>query len=169
MKKIILVVSLTLITVVLASACQRAAAVTPGERVFYVNAIEIKGATSSDKLAPPGQNPEEISKGMEYKAPGVYDKNNPKDWQVSSYQFNPSAMTVFQGDKVKLMLFAVNGNLHKDRIEDPDGMVVVQEKEHNRGRQYEISFLANKAGFYKLRCEEHKETMNALITVIPRG
>ena len=76
-------------------------------------------------------------------------------------------MTVFQGDRVKLVLFVVNGDVHKDRVVDPDGIVVVDETEHNRGRQYEITFTADKAGIYQLRCKEHKEFMRALITVVP--
>ncbi|MBI4302041.1 MAG: hypothetical protein HY664_05505, partial [Chloroflexi bacterium] len=157
MKRVI-VLSAILMVVVLLSACTpKPAAVSPGERVFYVNAIEIKGSTTTDNLAPPTVNPEELSKAFAFQSPGVFDKNNPKAWQVSSYMFNPSAMTVFQGDRVKLILFAVNGNKHKDSVRDPDGVVVVAEKEHSRGRQYEMTFTAEKAGMYMLHCDEHKE------------
>lgn len=145
-----------------------AAQILPGERVFYIHAIEIKGSTVKDKLAPPDVNPEELSKAYEFKAPGKFDPAKPDAWQVSAYQFNPSAMTVFQGDRVKLVLFVVNGDKHKDSIKDPDGIVVVPEKEHNRGRQYTMTFTADRLGFYTLRCEEHKETMTAVITVVPR-
>ena len=157
--------------VVLITACTAgtAAKVPAGERVFNVNAIEIKGSTTTDGLAAPTSNPEELSKGYAYKAPGVFNKDNPKAWEVSSYQFNPSAMTVFQGDRVKLVLFVINGNKHKDSIKDPDGVVVSPEKEHARGREYIITFTADKAGFYSLHCDEHKDTMNATITVVPRG
>jgi plastocyanin len=61
----------------------------------------------------------------------------------------------------------VNGNVHKDSIIDPDGNIVVAETEHNRGRLYEITFNADKAGMYTLRCDEHKENMTAVITVVP--
>lgn len=170
MLKTVVALGLMVVVVgVLFSACQRAAAVSPGERTFYINAIEIKGSTTSDKLAPPKVNPEELSQGFELKAPGVFDKASPLAWQVSSYMFNPSAMTVFQGDRVKLMLMVINGNKHKDSIKDPDGVVVVAEKEHNRGNQYAITFSADKAGIYTLHCDEHKETMKAAITVVPRG
>ena len=172
MRKLLVLGTTLAALVVLITACTAggpAGKVAPGERTFYVNAIEIKGSTNTDGLAAPTSNPEEISKGYAYKAPGVFDKNNPKAWEVSSYQFNPSAMTVFQGDRVKLVLFVVNGNKHKDSIEDPDGVKVVAEKEHNRGRQYVMTFTADKAGFYSLHCDEHKDTMTAIITVLPRG
>ncbi|MBI2288108.1 MAG: cupredoxin domain-containing protein [Chloroflexi bacterium] len=169
MKKLIILGMLLAALGILATACAGGAAKVPaGERTFYVNAIEIKGATSTKTLATPSKNPEELSQGYAHKAPGVFYKADPTRWEVSSYQFNPSAMTVFQGDRVKLILFVVNGDKHKDSIMDPDGVTVVAEKEHNRGRQYEITFTADKAGFYALHCEEHKETMHATITVVPR-
>lgn len=163
------VLSLILIAVVLVSACLSRSALPPSERVFYINAIEVKGSTTTDKLAPPEVIPDSLGKTWEYKAPGVFDKANPTAWQVSAYQFNPSAITVWQGDRVKLLIFAINGNLHKDRIEGPDGQIVVPEHENNRGRQHEMAFVAEKVGIYQLRCEEHKPGMRTWITVLPRG
>ncbi len=170
MKKIIFFMSLILVTAVLFVACAGGIATPPAaERVFYVNAIEIKGGTSTDTLAAPEIDPKTLGKTFGHKAPGVYDPSNPNKWQVASYQFNPSALTVFQGDTVKLVLFVVNGDLHSDRIESPSGKVVVAEQTHNRGRQYTMSFVAEDAGVYQLRCKEHAEAMRLLITVIPRS
>lgn len=167
MKKIFIVLSMVLVSMVLLLAYTEAAAPPASERVFNINAIEIKGGTSKDKLAPPDINPETLGKTYSYKAPGSI-KGDPTRWEVGSYQFNPSAMTVWQGDRVKLVLFVVNGDVHKDKVTDPDGVAIVAEKEHNRGRLYEITFVAKKAGVYKLRCDEHKENMTAMITVLPR-
>ncbi len=168
MKKIIIAASLMLSVMFLFSACAGGTAAPPAtERVFYVNAIEIKGGTSTDSLAAPETNPKSLGKTFGYKGPGEYDSSNPNKWQVASYQFNPSALTVFQGDTVKLVLFVVNGDLHTDRIESPSGKVVVAEQSHNRGRQYTMSFVAEEAGVYQLRCKEHAEAMRIAITVIP--
>ena len=168
MKKIFIVLSVVLVSIVLLLAYTEAAAPPASERVFHINAIEIKGGTSKDKLAPPEINPETLGKTYSYKAPGIADKADPTRWEVGAYQFNPSAMTVWQGDRIKLVLFVVNGDVHKDKVVDPDGVEIVAEKEHNRGRLYEIAFVVKKAGVYKLRCEEHKENMTAMITVLPR-
>ncbi len=169
MKKIIIVASLVLSVTLLFSACAGGVSTPPPtERTFYVNAIEIKGGTSTDSLAAPETDPKTLGKTFGYKGPGVYDSSNPNKWQVASYQFNPSALTVFQGDTVKLVLFVVNGDLHTDRIEDPDGRIVVSEQSHNRGRQYTMSFVAEKAGVYQVRCKEHAEAMRIAVTVIPR-
>lgn len=167
MKKVAIVASIILSAVLLFVACAGGGAAPPAaERVFYVNAIEIKGST--DGIAPPPINPESLEKGLGYNPPGEYDASNPDKWRVASYMFSPSALTVFQGDTVTLVLFIVNGDLHADRIEDPDGQIVVAEQKHNRGRQYTMTFVADKAGIYQLRCKEHAENMRLLITVIPR-
>ena len=169
MKKIVITASLVFIVMLLFSACSGGTVTPPAtERVFYVNAIEIKGGTSTDSLAAPETNPKSLGKTFGFKGPGEYDSSDPKKWQVASYQFNPSALTVFQGDTVKLVLFVVNGDLHTDRVEDPDGRIVVAEESHNRGRQYTISFVAEKAGIYQVRCKEHAEAMRIAVTVVPR-
>ncbi len=166
MRKLVATGVLVLVALALVAGCGGGAATVPsGERVFYLNAIEIKGGT--DGISAPSINPETLGKTFAYWPPGTVDSSNPDKWQVSSYQFNPSALTVFQGDRVKLVLFVVNGDIHKDRIEGPDGNIVVAEKEHNRGRQYEITFTASQTGMYQLICSEHKEFMRAIITVVP--
>ncbi len=166
MKKIIVALGFGVIVLTLVAGCAGGAAKVPsGERVFKINALEIKGGT--DGISPPTVNPETLGKTFGYWPPGTVDSSKPDKWQVSSYFFSPGAMTVFQGDRVKLVLFVVNGDVHKDSIIDPDGKIVVAETEHNRGRLYEITFNAEKVGMYQLRCAEHKEHMTAVITVLP--
>ena len=67
------------------------------------------------------------------------------------------------------MLFVVNGDLHADQIEDPDGQIVFAETNHNRGRQYTMSFVAEKAGVYQLRCKEHAEAAEVLMREASKG
>ncbi|MBI4320576.1 MAG: hypothetical protein HY675_18960 [Chloroflexi bacterium] len=169
MNRVVMGVVAVLISVAFLAGCAQGSALRPGERLVYMNAMEVKGSTTTDGLAAPDKNPEEMSKGFAYQKPGDFDKSNPKAWQVSSYMFEPSAVTVFQGDRVKISMFVINGNKHRDRVEDPDGKVIIPEQERNRGRQYELSFMADKPGVYRLVCEEHKPTMTALVTVVPRG
>ena len=75
MKKIIITVSLVLIAVLLLSGCSApdgGTATPPAtERVFYVNAIEIKGGTSTDTLAAPETDPKTLGKTFGYKTRGV--------------------------------------------------------------------------------------------------
>lgn len=138
------------------------------EHTVFLNAIEIKGSTTGDKLAPPSINPKDLSKGYGYKALGEADKQNHKKWEVASYMFSPGFVTARQGDRVRLMVFVVNGDKHEVWITEPGGKKVVPNTIWNRGRQYEISFVVEKAGTYELICSDHAPTMTATILVLPR-
>ena len=135
---------------------------------IFLTALEVKGSTTTDKLAPPSVNPKDISKGYEFKAPGVADKNAPQKWEVSTYIFSPGFVTVRQGDTVNLTAFVVNGDEHEVWVTDPQGREVIAKTKWNRGRQYEVSFVAEKVGPYQLTCSSHAPTMAATFLVIPR-
>ena len=135
------------------------------EVTFDISMIEIKGST--DGIPPPEDNPLELSAGYRYKAPGEYDADNPDKWQVSSYMFSPAAMTVAQGDKVNLRIFGVNGDEHVVWLEGPDGSTVVDAAIMNRGREYNVEFAADQAGYYTLHCGNHAPTMTASIFALP--
>ncbi len=135
---------------------------------IFLTALEVKGSTTADKLAPPSLNPKDISKGYELKAPGVADKNAPQKWEVSSYLFTPAFVTVRQGDEVILNVFVVNGDEHEVWITAPDGERVLPKTIWNRGREYRVRFLAAKVGAYQLTCSNHAPTMAAAFLVWPR-
>ena len=137
----------------------------PVNVTFYVSEIEVKGAT--DGIPAPKIDPATLSKGYRYKPPGKYDSKNPKKWQVSTYMFNPAAMTVYQGDKVTLRMFVVNGDKHINWVEAPDGSHASKEEISNRGREYLVTFTAKQAGYYVLRCDEHEPTMRSIIFSVP--
>lgn len=73
-----------------------------------------------------------------------------------------------QGDTVKLTAFLVNGDEHEAWITGPDGREVVAKTTWNRGRQYQVSFVAEKLGSYQLTCSTHAPTMGATFLVLPR-
>lgn len=135
---------------------------------IFVTGMEVKGATTADELTSPSVNPKDLSKGYGFKAPGEVDKKKPQKWQVASYMFTPSFVTVHQGDTVKLTVFIVNGNKHEVYVTAPDGKRVVPAREWNRGREYKIQFVAAKAGTYQLICLEHAPSMTMTFLVLPR-
>ena len=135
---------------------------------IFLTALEVKGSTTIDKLAPPPVDPTDISKGYAFKAPGVADKNAPQKWEVSTYLFSPGFVTVRQGDTVHLTAFVVNGDEHEVRVTDPKGREVIAKTKWNRGRQYEVSFVVEKVGPYQLTCSSHAPTMAATFLVVPR-
>jgi plastocyanin len=142
----------------------------PATKVWFaVTGVELKGSTVTKDLAVPPVNPKTLSDGYRYKAPGEADKADATKWEVSTYVWDPGAITVLQGDEVTLRIFIVNGDKHTTWIEGPDGKEVVKEQEQNRGREYLMTFTAGQVGHYMLHCNEHDPTMNAVITVLPRS
>jgi plastocyanin len=141
---------------------------TPTAHTIFMTVLEVKGATTTDKLAPPPVNPKDLSKGYDFKPPGKADKSDPKKWEVSSYQFSPGFITVRQGDTLNLTVFVVNGDEHDVAVHDPSGSEVVPRTKWNRGRESKLSFVAKKVGAYQLTCSDHAPTMAATILVLPR-
>jgi len=135
---------------------------------IFLTGLEVKGATTANKLAPPAVNPKDLSKGYDFKKPGEADKQNPQKWEVSSYTFSPGFVTVRQGDTVKLTAFIVNGDKHEVWISDPDGRRIVPSTVWNRGREYAVQFVAEKVGTYQLICSEHAPSMITTFLVLPR-
>ena len=135
---------------------------------IFVTGIEVKGATTTDKLAPPPVNPAELSKGYGFKRPGEADKNSPQRWEVASYTFSPSYVTIRQGDTVVLTVFLVNGDEHEVMVTSPGGTPVVAKTTWNRGREYRVQFVAERAGPYQLVCSTHAPTMTTTFFALPR-
>ncbi len=82
--------------------------------------------------------------------------------------YNPAAFTVSEGDSVTLRTFVLNGDNHATWLEAPDGSRVPEtEVTMNRGRQYEVKFTADQAGYYTWKCADHNPTMSAQILVLP--
>jgi plastocyanin len=140
----------------------------PSTHQIFMTALEIKGSTTTNTLAPPAVNPVDLSKGYGFKGPGEADKTAPQRWEVASYTFAPGFITVPQGDTVMLTAFIVNGDHHDITVLAPDGQVVVPTAIWQRGRQYQVSFVAEHAGTYQLKCSVHAPTMTANILVLPR-
>ncbi len=147
-------------------ACSTSGGLAPQDVTFDVNVIEIKGAT--DGIEAPSTDPASLSAGYKFSPPGEYDADNPAKWQVSSYMFSPAAFVVGKGDSVTMRTFVLNGDNHVSWIEAPDGTRVSgTDVTMNRGRQYEVSFTADQAGFYTWKCADHSPTMSAQILVLP--
>lgn len=140
----------------------------PRERVFTVSGVELKGSTSTDSLSVPSLDPSKLSAGYRYKGPGTADKADPKKWEVSSYLWEAGPVVAYQGDTVKLVTFILNGDKHVTHIEGPDGTKVVDTQTLERGREYTLTFKAEKAGLYTVICTTHGPTMSLPILVLPR-
>lgn len=163
MSKKVIVIAVFIFVAMLAAGCA-GDSLAPSQVTFDISIIEIKGAT--DGIDPPTDNPQSLSAGYRFKPPGEYDDSNPDKWQVSTYLFSPSALTVIQGDTVTLRMFVINGDTHVTWLEAPDG-TRVDEITMNRGREYSLTFTADQAGYYTLHCDNHAPTMSAQILALP--
>ena len=153
---------------VLAAVWPALAAEPPTTHTIFITGMEVKGATTADKLAPPAINPADLSKGYGFKGPGEADRQSPQKWEVSSYIFAPSFVIVRQGDTVKLTVFLVNGDEHDVWVAAPDGRQITPKTTWNRGREYRVSFVAETPGPYQLTCSTHAPTMGATFLALPR-
>jgi plastocyanin len=135
---------------------------------IYMTAVEFTGSTTTDKLAPPPVDPTKLSHGYVYKRPGQANPAARDRWEVSTYQFSPSFMTVRQDDSVMLTVFIVNGDHHEVELTDPDGEQIIANTAWDRGHEYTAFFQTRKVGTYRLECAVHRPSMTAEIMVLPR-
>src|SRR5262249_4172185 len=90
-----------------------------------MTAVEFRGSTSTDKLAPPSIDPSKLSQGYTYKAPGKADPLAPRRWEVGTFQFSPSFVTAYLDDSIMLSVFIADGDHHDVQLTDPEGRVVI--------------------------------------------
>ena len=162
-KKFLVLSAFLVLSSLFLSACGAGVGLEGSDVVFDVSIIEIKGST--DGIEPPDVDPASLSAGYGFTGPGEYDSENPDKWQVATYLFSPSALTAVKGDNVTLRMFVINGDTHVTWLEAPDGSIV-EEWTMNRGREYNISFTADQAGYYTMHCNNHTPTMEAKILVL---
>ena len=67
-----------------------------------------------------------------------------------------------------LIPFIVNRHQHDIAVLAPDGQVVVPTALWQRGREYQASFVAEKAGTHHPKCFAHTPTITANVLVLPR-
>jgi plastocyanin len=78
-------------------------------------------------------------------------------WEISAYVFMPSQIVINQDDDVTLEFVGINGAQHPITIADL-----------KRGQVTKISFKADKAGVFAIRCATHQPSMVGELVVLPR-
>ena len=126
------------------------------QRSFTILAFEAKGGAMADKEPFPA-NPMPAGEGYVLKKPDATGR-----WEVSTYMWLPSQITVNQGDDVTLDFVGINGASHPVSISGYNKTFVVA-----RGTSTKISFKADKAGVFKIDCGLHMPTMTAELIVTP--
>ena len=127
----------------------------PTTRTIYMKAIEPKGSAEVAKEPFPTEP---------LPAGGGYVLKEPKDgkWEVETYTWAPDQVIVTQGDTVNLEIIGINGASHDSTIEGYADSFLVE-----RGKITQVSFVADKAGVFKIICKTHQPSMTAELVVLP--
>jgi plastocyanin len=129
----------------------------PGKRVITMLAVEPKGGVTIDKEAFPA---DALPEGGGYI---MKEPNAEGRWEVSAYVFMPSQVIVQEGDEVTLEMVGINGAEHPGLIEGYDIEFNVL-----RGQMTRVSFLADKPGVFRIRCDAHHPSMHGELIVLPK-
>jgi plastocyanin len=125
------------------------------KRTITMVAVEAKGGTTVDKESfPTATLPE--GKGYELEAPNAEGR-----WEVSTYRWDPNQVIVNQGDEVTLEILGVNGAEHPSVIDGYDISFTVK-----RGQLTTVTFTADKAGVFEIRCGTHQPSMIGELIVL---
>ena len=81
----------------------------------------------------------------------VVDRGQPDVKQMDRYTFDPGFLVVDKGDRVTLKIHDLKGDKHI--IEIPG--FGVKETQILRGEEKTISFVADKAGVFEIKCTNH--------------
>ncbi|MBI3359998.1 MAG: cupredoxin domain-containing protein [Chloroflexi bacterium] len=141
---------------VLAGCAGQGTAVAPTQRAVYMAAIEPKGSTTVDKEPFPAVA---LPEGGGY-ALDEPDANGA--WVVETYRWDPGTIVVNQGDVVTLEIIGINGKEHPFTIEGYNISDVVK-----RGQVTRVTFAADKAGIFKIKCSAHQPSVQADLVVLP--
>ena len=143
-------------TLVLAWLPSAGSVIQPTQKTFYMTAIEPKGTTSVDKEPFPAVA---LPAGGGYALKPVNEEGK---WTVETYRWNPSVIVVNEGDEVTLEILGVNGALHPATIEGYGIDFTVQ-----RGQLTTVTFIADKAGTFRIACSTHVPSMTGQLIVLP--
>lgn len=132
-----------------------AAAVSPTSRTIYMATIEPKGSATIDKEPFPVQALP-AGGGMALKVP---DKDG--KWEVEIYRWDPGTIIVNQGDEITLQILGINGKEHVSEIQGYGKQFTVK-----RGELTTVTFKADQAGVFKIKCNTHQPNMEAELIVL---
>ena len=126
-------------------------------RTIYMAAVEPKGGTQATSepfptaTLPPGG-------GYVLKAPDSTGR-----WEVSTYQWQPSFIFAFEGERVTLEIVGINGAEHVAALPPFVSAFTVR-----RGQITRVSFTAIRTGMFPILCVTHQPTMTGYLIVLPR-
>ena len=127
-------------------------------RTLYLTAVEFKGTANVASESYPEAEPP---------AGGAYGISPPDvdgNWRAQAYRFDAATLVAYQGERVRLRIFGVNGDAHEISVPKAGKELVVR-----RGRLTTVRFPAKRLGTYRIVCTTHKPAMVTDLVVLPRA
>lgn len=128
------------------------------KRFFTILAVEPKGGTTVEKEPFPT---DPLPSGGGYVIAQPDEKT--RRWEVSAYVWQPSQITVTEGDEITLEFVGINGAAHPTSIAAFGQTFTVK-----RGHAHRITFVADKVGIFGIICSTHKPSMSGELIVLPK-
>lgn len=158
LRKIILALIASLPVALLGTSVLSTPVKAQATRTIYMAAVEPKGGTQATSEAfptaalPPGG-------GYVLKAPDASGR-----WEVSTYQWQPSFIIAYTGEKVTLEIIGINGAEHIAALPPfVKGSFTVR-----RGQLTRVTFTADRPGLFPILCVSHQPTMTGYLLVLPK-
>lgn len=128
------------------------------KRFFTILAVEPKGGTTVEKEPFPTAA---LPTGGGYVMTPPDEKT--RRWEVSAYVWQPSQISVNEGDEVTLEFVGINGVAHPTSIAAFGQTFTV-----TRGQATRITFTADKVGIFGIICSQHQPSMSGELIVMPK-
>lgn len=139
---------------------------TAKKRELFMSAVEWKGSASVAKEPYPGPVPP--GGGWESCAPGSQEcdlKGDTTKWAVETYRFDTAVVAAYEGERVILNIFGVNGSKHEIVFPAFDKRFTVK-----RGVVSRIDLgVVKTPGLYTMFCITHPPAHRADLLVLPKG
>ncbi|SEB08016.1 hypothetical protein [Rubrimonas cliftonensis] len=132
------------------------------DRTIVIASNELKVLRPVDKTP----YPDTLEKYPDLMAGGGYRLEPPNEdgeWYARVYQWSPGVVYAYQGERVRLEFFGINGDLHPTEIPGYGLKFDVA-----RGEITRVDFTADKAGLFDIVTPGRAPSMTAQLVVLPR-
>lgn len=132
------------------------------DRTVVIVSNEIRMTRSADRTP----FPDTLDQHPDLLADGGYALTEPDDkneWYARAYQWSPGTVFAYQGERVRLEFFGINGDVHPTVITGYDLSFDVR-----RGEITRVDFTADKPGIFEIMAPGRMPSMSAQLVVLPR-
>lgn len=135
-------------------------------REFYITTVHVDGRANLHGDANHKPEPFPTAKLPAGRGLVLTPPNEKGAWKMRAFTFEPSQITVHEGDHVRLHFVGAQGMRHHIRV---DGQGVNSDIDLKRGYVQTVDIPSAKAGIIKIICDDHQPSMNAQLFILPRA